>query len=165
MTARIARLWRKAGTFGRDFPWWQKLLVPVVIVGLGFARLAVLTLPFRWYAPVLGARRMADGVEARMPADPAKAVGLSRVIRASAAVTPWVSNCLPQAMVAAWLLRRFGIAYAVYLGLRRDQVPGDRPLEAHAWTIAGDVPVTGYRESRAMTPVAAFVWPAALALS
>jgi hypothetical protein len=71
-------------------------------------------------------------------------------IRAAARVVPWNAVCLPQAMVAAVLLRLARVGYTVHLGVARgetdrrasdgESVPG---LHAHAWCVADGRVVTG----------------------
>lgn len=159
LRTRIATVLRKLRSFWTGYLWWQKLLFPPVFVALGLARAAVLNLPLRFYAFVLGNRLKADHKIVQSAEHPMAAVRISQVIRASSGVTPWDSNCLPQAIVAALLLRCFRIGYVVHLGLKRGKTAVDDGLEAHAWTMAGGQPVTGFQASHGMAKVATFVWP------
>ena len=143
----------------RRFPLWQMLLIPVVFAALGVARLCIVTLPFATYAPVLGPQSREICSASDEPRDIQRVAGLSRVLRKVARRTPWTSNCLPQAMVAAWLLRRYRLPYVVHMGVRRDQTSNASDFEAHAWVLAGSVRVAGVRESVGMTIVGSFVWP------
>jgi hypothetical protein len=120
-------------------PLADKCLLLEATVLLALARLAVLVLPFRWVARVLGKQ------EAQTPedADSAKTVKIRRigaqVLKASRNV-PWTSKCLDQAIAAKVMLSHRGIAATVYFGVRNDE-QGD--LAAHAWLRSGAVYVTG----------------------
>lgn len=131
--------------------------MPVVFVGLGLARLAILTLPFARYSQWLGPQGSQIGAVSPDPVDQDKVARVGRLVSAVARITPWTSNCLPQALVAAWVLRRMHVPHAVHLGVKRADKESDPGLEAHAWVLSGSVPVTGVAEAVGMTPVASFV--------
>ncbi len=87
----------------------RALLLPAWLL-LGASRIAILALPFRYLAPRLGVQ---CGVSPWIPlADArgeARAVSIGKAVRGAAALTPWESNCFPQAVTAgniAWALRR-----------------------------------------------------------
>lgn len=133
-------------------------LVPIAITLLGLARLAILALPFRIYARLLGDRIDAASelpITAERERQRARSIG--RSVRASASVTPWKAVCLPQAMAAAALLRLFGISSTTYFGLAPGE-PGPReaPMRAHAWLQVGDLTVTGAPIDPALRVVATF---------
>lgn len=122
---------------------------------LGVSRVALLTVPFRHIAPVLGqdhgpapAVPLVD--ERRM----VRALHIGRAVRTAARYTPWESKCLAQAMAARVLLGAAGIPYALFLGVARDPGAG---LEAHAWVGSGRVSVTGPSGFGRYTVVATFV--------
>jgi hypothetical protein len=137
-----------------------RLLAPPVFVMLGLARLAVVVLPFRVYVPLLGERvATADIVPPAADArDSARALTVRKSIAAVAAVTPWTSNCLPQALVACVLLRVYGVAHVTYLGTTRGD-PDREPLRAHAWVMVSGLAVTGGRGAGRQTVVATFATP------
>lgn len=54
--------------------------------------------------------------------------------------TPWESKCLVRSMVAQRLLRGYGLASTLYLGVRRDQ---QGAMIAHAWVRCGNAYITG----------------------
>lgn len=148
---------QKFEVFWRRFVLWQKLIAPFVWIGLGLSRLAVLTLPFRLYAPVLG--KPALGLHASVETHDAarlKAKRVSEVIRTVAKYTPWTSNCLAQALTASVMLRCLRIPSTAHFGLTKD-TDDAKLLEAHAWVMSGSQPVTGYRESVGMTLVKTFI--------
>lgn len=138
-------------------------LVPVVCIGLGLARAAVLMVPFpklsRRFGQSLGAVAMvplASSMQMRM----ANLVG--RAIRKVAPYTPWDSNCLAQAVLARVLLGVLRIPYALHFGLRPRVKAQDEPI-AHAWVVCGRVFVTGGNGFLDYPVVAVFV-PAGLVL-
>jgi Transglutaminase-like superfamily len=120
------------------------LVLPSIVL-LGLARMAILLLPFRWYARALGGK-VSQGLAARSltPAQDAKARSIGRSVRATAAVTPWSAICLPQALAAGVLLQLHRIPHVVHFGLAPgDARPEAAPMRAHAWIVAGDRIVTG----------------------
>ena len=155
---RLAWLRRK-WTGARKYSAGEKLLVPVALVLLGISRAAILGLPFRRHAAMLGSTAP-QGIAA--PAISAeqdqRARSIGRAVRASATVTPWQSICLPQAMAASTLLRLGGVPHVVHFGLGKSR-PQDAPMEAHAWIVAGDRIVTGGPVSPDHRIVASFVTP------
>ena len=76
-------------------------------------------------------------------------------MRSSAQITPWLSVCLQQALVATFLLRACRVAHVAYLGVARGE-RGVDPLRAHAWVIAGATVVTGRGRLKDYATVASF---------
>ena len=70
----------------------------------------------------------------------AKAVG--KAIQRAAGHTPWKSTCLVQSLTAWKMLKKRGIAGALYLGALKEG-KGNREVKAHAWTQCGDTFITG----------------------
>ena len=135
----------------------QLIASPFLFAALGLARAMVLTMPFRFYAPLLG--RDAPDSAAVSPPPPSehgwRARRIGGLIEAVAQFTPWNSNCLAQTIVAALCLRALGIGYTVHFGVATNTGTLNA-LEAHSWVMAGEFPVTGFRESSGMTPVRTF---------
>jgi hypothetical protein len=77
-----------------------------------------------------------------------------KVARVSRRV-PWESKCLVQAMVAQRLLRSYGLASTLYLGVGRKEEDGGR-MVAHAWVRCGPYSVCGGKGESYAT-VASFV--------
>ena len=118
---------------------------------LGLARLAVVTLPFRWIAPRLGVK-MAESPED----DPVPEAIVRRVswsVRVMSRHVPWCSLCLDQAIAAKRMLRRRGCRSTLYLGVAK---AGQTELEAHAWLRCGHFYVVGTRGRQRYTVVATF---------
>jgi hypothetical protein len=132
----------------------EKVWVLPAFALLGLSRAALLAVPFRRIAPLLGddlgpARLVPVVSEGQA----ARAVHIGRAVRTAAGYTPWESKCLAQAMAARVLLGASGIPYVLYLGVAREA----GRLEAHAWVLAGRARVTGGDGFNRFTVVAAFV--------
>jgi transglutaminase-like putative cysteine protease len=110
-------------------PLAEKGLLLETLVLLALARMAVLLLPFRWLAWVLGKQQAQTPVQE----DPAKALPIRLIgamVRKASKNVPWTSNCLDQALVAKIMLSRRGIATTVYFGVKNDE---NGQFAAHAW--------------------------------
>lgn len=119
---------------------------------MGVARLAVVTLPFRWVMRA-GGTHMA---ESPRELDPRRAEQVERVAWAVNTVrlfTPWDSNCLAQALAGARMLQRRGIASTIYLGVT---AASPQELGAHAWLRCGAKVITGDRQLDTYTAVSSF---------
>lgn len=154
---RILLYARKSRSLIR-FPAGDWLLVPVVFMLLGIARGAVLVLSFKFYCPVMGSKTSLDTSAGALTIRQLnRAARIGRLIRSVAAMTPWQSLCLPQAMVASLLLRIFLIPQVTYFGLTKNtEDTNTDPLLAHAWVMVNDMPVTGGRGHLQYSVVAAF---------
>jgi len=154
----IGVLGRKMANFARA-PLFTKLWLLPAWVLLGLGRLAVLLVPFRQIAPALGA---AAGTDAQIPLltpdQRRRALLVGRTVRMAARYAPWQANCFAQAIAASLILRLHRIPYAIFFGLRRASAPASppAPIEAHAWTAAGGVAITGGYGFDSFTVVAVF---------
>src|SRR5438094_485073 len=83
-----------------------------------------------------------------------EACDIGRAIARAARHVPFRAVCLQQAFAALLMLRRRGLAASVHLGLARGA--GAAPLEAHAWSYCGAVPVTGVDRAEGFILIAAF---------
>ena len=70
------------------------------------------------------------------------ALEIGRSIKLAARYTPWTSNCLPQAMVAAFWCQRYHIPYILFIGFAASssKING---FDGHAWVTAGPIAITG----------------------
>ncbi len=129
----------------------------VVYPLLGIARLAILTLPFRWLPVFYGrhCRNVEMSVLAEMP-QVYRARRIGRLIERVAAFTPWESKCLVQATVAVVFLRLFRIPYVFYLGAAQK---GEKGLRAHAWIKVHRFPVSGGDGQEEYAVVSTFLPP------
>ncbi|HEY5078721.1 MAG TPA: lasso peptide biosynthesis B2 protein [Opitutaceae bacterium] len=130
----------------------DRLLLLEALGWLCWARLLLVSVPFRWIAPRLG-RHMEETSGAL--AEPGRPVAdrVSWAVEAVARQAPRAFVCLPQAMAAKWMLRRRRIACTIYLGLRRGEEAG---LTAHAWVRAGNKILTGRQEAVGHQVIASF---------
>jgi transglutaminase superfamily protein len=137
---------RKLGTF-LNLQAADRVLIAEAVLLLGFARLLVLTMPFRLLARWLG----------RAPArDAGDAMLLGRVRRAvttAARNVPWNAVCLPQAMAAKAMLARRGCGSSLRLGAGFD---AQGKLIAHAWLVVGGAVVVGAAGKPGVTPLISF---------
>jgi hypothetical protein len=119
----------------------DKLLVLEAFVLLGLARLAVLTLPFRWLAYFLGKKKESLVEEEKSEEPPVpKARHIGWAIRLISEHTPWESNCLAMAVAGRFMLKRRKIAGTLYFGMTKND---EGELEAHAWLKSGRKVLTG----------------------
>jgi hypothetical protein len=152
----IRTLIRKVRSFA-GLPLFTKVWLVPAWLELGLSRALILVVPFRTLAPRLGtAQGTAANVPLLTPAQEARARAIGRTIRLAARYTPWTSNCFPQAVVARTMLGMHGIPYAIHFGLMPD---GNAGMRAHAWVVAGRVPVTGGHSFDHYTVVGVFAGP------
>lgn len=137
--------------------WAARGLLLEALAWLGWAKLLLLLVPFRWLAPRLG-KPMTESPAAITEAERRLASRISWAVQSVATHVPFGFACLPQAMAAKWMLRRRRLASTIYLGVAR---PDEVKFTAHAWLRAGDKILTGRAESRTHTTLATFAeeWP------
>ncbi|MEL7217205.1 MAG: lasso peptide biosynthesis B2 protein [Pseudomonadota bacterium] len=133
---------------------WRKMRtaagLPLSLLGLSGAvwlllwpaRLIVNLFPLRQLARFYGRDH---GTQIKVPtaaeADDATARTIGQAIALAARYSPSSANCYPQALVARLLLRMRGTPHGLFFGLRRDQA--SNAMEAHAWVMVGEIPVSG----------------------
>ena len=149
----LLRKWRSFNSL----PWPSRMLVPVVWLMLGIARLTIIALPFtlvrRWLG---GHQQIAPWLHCLDAPQEQKAREVGHIVRTTAYYTPWTSNCFPQALVARTLLTLMHQPHTIFFGLRREQ----NCLLAHAWVMSGRVAVTGGQSFGHYAVVGCFTWPA-----
>lgn len=129
----------------------QRLFIEVVCL-TAIVRLAILLLPFRILAPILGKHMQESPMqEGDIKMKAAQRIG--RIVMTVSQYTPWKSKCLVQAITGKIMLRRHGVANTLYLGVGRDQ---GRFLVAHAWLRCGEEIITGGQGRDVFTIVAKF---------
>lgn len=146
-------LWRKARAWRRR-PLEEKVWFAPAFLLLGLARAALLTVPFRRIAPLLGHNMQGAVVPLAGEREVARALHIGHAVRTAARYTPWQSKCLAQAMAARVLLGVSDVPYGLYLGVQRS---GDSGVVAHAWVCSGPAAVTGGRGFGQFTVVGTFV--------
>lgn len=117
----------------------QRWLLLEALVGLGLARVAVLTIPFRWILYGLD-QQIGTANGAPQPSQQTVIRQVAWAIRGVSRRTPWQSNCLTQAVAGQLMLRRRRIAGTLYLGVLKE---GQNALAAHAWLQSNEIIVTG----------------------
>lgn len=138
-----------------QMPLSDKALLAAAWPVLGLAALLVRVLAFRRLAPLLGRQIGAVGcIPVVSAGQEARARMVRRAVRRAARISSWRNDCLPQAFAAALLCRMLGVPLATHLGVR---LGGAKPMEAHAWTCAGPVAVTGGEGFGEWVPVSCFL--------
>jgi hypothetical protein len=121
--------------------WFERGLFLEAYVLLGVMRVAILVLPFRKIASLLGLTQGSAPSEASLNVFPCtEKIGWA--IRAAAARTPWQSACLVQALSGMVMLIRRGIDATLYLGVAKHE-NNTETLSAHAWLSCGNTVLTG----------------------
>lgn len=106
------------------------------------ARVIVLAVPVRKLSGLLGSDRGLGAEPVDLDdAQMRKAMRLCKALGVAARNSPVSEDCYPQALVAHMFLKAMAVPHTVFFGLRRAQA--DEALDAHAWVLAGEVPVCG----------------------
>ncbi len=133
--------------------WEDRLLALETVFILGFSRLAVILLPFRWIAHFLG--EVNKETPTRTTSFDQTVLRLGKIIKLAAPHTPWKSNCLAQAIAGKIMLTRRHIPSTLYIGVTKDK-DHSADLSAHAWLRCGDRMVTGDQNRQDFTIVGRF---------
>lgn len=141
----IAALARFSALPARERRWTCEAALLLFVV-----RVTLALLPLPRALRLFGIAREAT---ANRRVDPGEAALVGRAVVRAARHVPFRAVCLQQAFAALLMLRRRSLAATVHLGVLRD----GNELRAHAWSLCGDVPVTGIPAARDFTAVAAFV--------
>jgi hypothetical protein len=128
--------WRQKLTKFRALSSADKWMLLHATVWLALARLALLVLPFRRLAARL-CREMDKGDGSP---DPRLLERIGYAIRTAAANVPWRSDCFPQSIAGRMLLKHYGYASTIHLGVEK---VGDKDVAGHAWLTCGGTVITG----------------------
>lgn len=124
---------------------WRTATVLEAILMLSGARLIVLFCFGRF------SRWMMQGQQpGQQIPSPALRRRIERAVDRAAAIVPWTSLCLPNAMAAKLMLARRGCASTIHLGVG---ISSEGLLHAHAWLEAGGTVVTGAGNIPTVTPI------------
>ncbi|WP_084577161.1 lasso peptide biosynthesis B2 protein [Sporomusa malonica] len=134
------------------FSWQEQWICVEAFCLTGVTRLVILLLPFRWMSMVLG-KHMQESPIKEGVAEAALAGLIGWGVETVSRYTPWESKCLVQAIVGKMMLRQYGIANTLYLGVGRD---AGNSLVAHAWLRCGDTIITGRQGRERFTMVGKF---------
>ena len=120
----------------------ERLLFLEAAVLLAVARFCVRFVRFRHYSRLLGSQCGSGFPPSQHHIEPenAEITAIGKEIHRAANNVPWEAVCLPQAMAGKWMLKRRRIGSELYLGVAKE---GSADLKAHAWLLAGGMPVTG----------------------
>jgi hypothetical protein len=119
---------------------------------LGVARLALLTLPFRWIKRGWG-EPQALSAEKFQGTPPELLERVSWAVATASRHLPWDCLCLAQAMAAKAMLKRRGVSSTLYLGVAKD---GAAQPQGHAWLTCGEQVLTGQQGMGEFTVIATF---------
>lgn len=123
---------------------------------LGLCRVSIKLLSFRRLAALLGAPH---GASAWVPlvneSQRQRAAKIGQVVRLAARHSPWTLNCYPRSLTACILLTLYRIPHCLCFGVALD--PVTQSFSAHAWTVAGNIRVTGGESFSRYTVLACFV--------
>jgi hypothetical protein len=129
----------------------RRLLLEAAILH-GMARFALLALPFRWVASILG-RNMQETPGAGDQKHQEVAERISWAVHVAGRLAPWKSTCLTEAIAAKFALRRRRIPSTLYLGAGRDE---NQKICYHAWLRSGDRIIAGGPLDKSYIVVATF---------
>ncbi len=131
----IVRWKNKLARFGR-LDAADKWLLMRAAAWLALARIMLVAMPFKRLSARLSAERSSADTESDL--ELFERIGFA--VRVAANHVPWRSDCFPQTIAARMLLKRFGYASIIHLGVDR---VGEDGLEAHAWLTCSGAVVTG----------------------
>ena len=117
----------------------DKWLLLRATVWLAIARIMLVAMSFER----LSARLSATGNSAQAEPDQDLLERIGFAVSAAANNVPWRSDCFPQTIAARMLLKRFGYASTIHIGVER---AGEDVLNGHAWLTCGETVVTGGAE-------------------
>lgn len=87
-----------------------------------------------------------------------EALLISKILNQAANNTPWESACLVRALAARKMLQRRGIPGVLFLGVKKEAADG--AMEAHAWTMAGELLITGGAGHETYQVISLYSWTA-----
>ena len=113
---------------------------------LAVARIRLVSTPFSR----LSERLSADGDLAQEAPDEDVLRRIGVAVRVAAGHVPWRSDCFPQTIAARMLLKRFGYASTIHIGV--EHVDKD-DLAGHAWLTCGETVVIGGKDLHRYTKI------------
>lgn len=128
----------------RQFRTDHRLVLEAAVL-LAFARLAILTVPFRWTIKLLAfepCNKAAQAPVFEMPASQVFSRRAHRALSVVSACVPWKSTCLTLALAGAAMLRLRRLPGTLFLGVTRSSEKAGS-MEAHAWLSAGGIIISG----------------------
>jgi hypothetical protein len=144
--------WRRRLFWFRKLSWRMRMLIFASFVLMGPVRCAILLIPFRYIAPMLGKKNGSSSTDVKHETL-VKAARIGWAVETVSRFTPWESKCLVRAITAQILLRGIGTPSTLYLGMAKDK---SSQLIAHAWLRCGNLVLTGASESDNFRNIAQF---------
>jgi len=118
--------------------WREQCWFIKVYVLTGLIRVAILVIPFKYLSNVLG-KHMQESPTIENEKKLVLALRIGWIVETVSGYTLWKSQCLVKAIAGKLLLRQYGIANTLYLGLTKC----DGKIVAHAWLRCGEKMITG----------------------
>lgn len=120
------------------------------------ARLVTLAVPIRHLSRLLGMDAGLDATVAEPSLRAAPRVeALANAIDLAARHHPLTGTCYAEALIAHVALSAISVDHTIRFGVRREGT--DKAIDAHAWVMAGSIPVCGTRNRADYTVVRCFV--------
>ncbi len=131
--------WKRRINKYMKLSWKIKIVLVIVFFLMGIIRLAILIVPFKYLASMIGEKMSETSYEASRK-ELSRAYKVGWCVNKMSDFTPWESKCLVQALTAQLILKVLGISSTLYLGIAREE---SNKLVAHAWLRCGELIVTG----------------------
>ena len=148
---------RKVSAFFKKPVFFKLWFLPTWCL-LGVSKLLIHLVSFRRLERFMGIGcGMSPALALLTPGQRKRATAIGQLVCTTACYTPWTSNCFPQALTGALLLRLYRVPYLLCFGLARGRNSHD--YLAHAWVSAGSVVVTGGFGFHRYTVVACYLAP------
>lgn len=133
------------------------LAIPLAWFLIGTSAALIRLVPFARLARLLG---WPLGAVSYMPMIDENQLRRARFVRRTiwraVMIAPFRADCLPQAMTAAVFCRLLRIPAATHFGVQLAK-PNNATMSAHAWTVAGPIPICGGHAFRDYDVVACFL--------
>ncbi|WP_282041738.1 lasso peptide biosynthesis B2 protein [Halomonas alimentaria] len=157
MNAKCGLVVNKLSSFLRKPLFFKLWFIPAWCL-LGTTKLLIHLVSFRRLERFMGTGCGVNPVQPLLtPRQRTRATAIGQLVCTTACYTPWNSNCFPQALTAALLLRLYRVPYLLCFGLARGRNSHD--YLAHAWVSSGPVVVTGGFSFNLYTVVACYLAP------
>ncbi len=104
--------------------------------------LIVLAFPFKFIVSILGTKAKVLSNELSLP-EIQKVKRVEKCISRLSRHFPVKIKCLPKAMAAKYILKRYGLESTLYIGVSLEKA---KSFHAHAWLVCGGIIVSGKEE-------------------
>lgn len=128
----------------------ERCLLTEAVFWCGLTRMIMLAVPFRNYHRLLGNPHDKNSMSSGFPVEKNRKeliVQIGKAVGRASRNVPWHTRCFVEASATKRMLKRRHIPCTVFLGLKKTKTVEDDPhkgdLKAHAWTVSGDITVSG----------------------